>query len=50
MASLLQVMRCNFTENEGVDSRLDLGSAIAMTLLTIFNQTRTLPRHEVIDW
>ena len=45
-----QVERCNFTGNEGFQNSTDFGGALAISLVTLFIEAVTLPRHEVKDW
>lgn len=39
-----------FSNNHGLDTENDYGAAIVISLLTIFRQRITVPRHEIIDW
>lgn len=42
--------RCVFSNNHGLNTENDYGAAIVISLLTIFRQRITLPRHEIVDW
>ena len=48
--NLVKLQRCNFTQNTGLGSQLDLGAAVALSFLTVFSQQIILPRHEISNW
>ena len=39
-----------FSNNYGLGTESDYGAAMAISLLTIFRQRITVPRHEMVDW
>ncbi len=41
---------CTFIGNHGLGTYRDYGAAVLVSLLTLFEQRVTLPRHEVINW
>ena len=48
--SFVEMERCNFTNNKGIGSRTDLGSAFAAWLVSDFRGRDPLPKYHITDW
>ena len=41
---------CNFTGNSGNGNEREFGAAVALSLLSIFEQRVTAERHKITNW
>lgn len=48
--SFVEMERCNFTNNRGMGSSTDLGSAFAAWIVSDFHGRDPLPKYHMTDW